>query len=335
MNLIDRYVSEVGRHLLLVQGRQDIEKELRSTLEDMLEERARESGKPADDAMQMEMLREYGAPRTVAETYNPNPYLIGPRLYPMFTTVLKFVLAAVALGLGIATAIQIANASPMNVMDLLTTIGKGLLNIVSASIAAFGNIALIFALIERFVPTADIDINEKEEWDPASLLKEPEPSEVKLWEPILAIVFTFIAISILNFNPQVIGIYYLDGNEWNVLPLLSEAFFRWLPLMNVAWAAEIILKGLLLRSGCWTTSTRLFSIGIKLLQIVIFALLIAGPSVLALTADSLSTAGINNAQAVNALEMLANQGMRIVFGLAIFGTVVEIIKLAAKMLKKE
>ena len=37
MNLINRYVTEVGRHLPLVMGREDIEKELRSTLEDMLE----------------------------------------------------------------------------------------------------------------------------------------------------------------------------------------------------------------------------------------------------------------------------------------------------------
>jgi len=46
MNLIDRYVAEVGKHLLLVKGRKDIENELRSTLEDMLEERAQAAGKP-------------------------------------------------------------------------------------------------------------------------------------------------------------------------------------------------------------------------------------------------------------------------------------------------
>jgi len=70
MKLIDRYVTEVGKRLPLVRGRVDIEKELRSTLEDMLEDRAQKSGKPADEAMEIELLKEYGAPQKVAETYN-------------------------------------------------------------------------------------------------------------------------------------------------------------------------------------------------------------------------------------------------------------------------
>lgn len=335
MNLIDRYVAEVGRHLLLVKGRKDIEKELRSTLEDMLEERAQAAGKPADEAMQTEMLKEYGAPHKVAETYNPNPYLIGPRIFPFFMFILKIVVAAVTLGLTIATGIQIMTASPMSAPDLFATIGKGLLNILSACIAAFGNLALIFALIERYAPASEFKMDEDKEWDPASLKKEPEPDDVKIWEPIIAIVFTFIALSIFNFNPQLIGIYYLDGKDWHVLPLLSEAFFRWLPLMNIGWIAEIVLNGLLLRAGKWTTSTRLVSIGTKLFQIVILALLISGPSILAITAKSLTTGGINDPEAVKILMILANQGMKIILGLAIFGTVVEVIKSVYKMVTQK
>jgi hypothetical protein len=334
MNLIDRYVAEVGRHLLLVKGRQDIEKELRSTLEDMLEERAKALGKPADESMQLELLKEYGAPSKVAETYNPNPYLIGPRMFPFFMFILRIVLAAVALGLSIATFIQIINLSPMSAPELLKTIGQGILNIISAGIAAFGNLALVFALIERYAPASEFKMDE-EKWDAASLKKEPEPQEVKIWEPILAIVFTFIALSIFNFNPQLIGLYYLKGNEWQVTPLLSEAFFRWLPLMNIAWVAEIVLNGMLLRTGKWTTSTRLVSIGTKLFQIVILGLLIAGPSILALSPESLKAAGVTDLEALNILGVMAEKGMDIIFGLAIFGTVVEVIKSVYKMVTQK
>ena len=335
MNLIDRYVAEVGKHLLLVKGRKDIENELRSTLEDMLEERAQAAGKPADETMQMEMLKEYGEPHKVAETYNPNPYLIGPRIFPFFMFILKIVVAAVTLGLTIATGIQIMSASPMTAIDLLSTIGKGLLNIVSACIAAFGNLALVFALIERYAPASEFKMDEGKEWDPASLKKEPEPDDVKIWEPMLAIVFTFIALSIFNFNPQLIGIYYLDGNEWHVLPLLSEAFFRWLPLMNIAWVAEIVLNGMLLRSGKWTAGTRLLSIGTKLFQIFILAMLISGPSILAFTPASLTTGGIDDPEAVNILMLLAGKGMKFILGIAIFGSVVEIIKSVYKMMTQK
>jgi len=335
MKLIDRYVTEVGKRLPLVKGRKDIENELRSTLEDMLEDRSQKSAKPADEAMEIELLKEYGAPQKVAETYNPTPYLIGPRMFPLFLLILKIVIAAVVFGLTIATGIQVLTQSPMTALDLFKVIGGGLLNILSASIAAFGNIALIFALIERFAPVSEFKMDEEKEWDPASLMKEPEPQDVKMWEPIVAIVFTFIALSIFNFNPQLIGIYYLDGTEWKVLPLLSEAFFRWLPLINIAWVAEIILNGMLLRAGRWNTPTRLVSIGTKIFQIVIIALLLTGQSILAITPGSLKAGGIPNAETTQTLSMLAQQGIRVVLGLAIFGTVVEIIKSSYKLVTQK
>ena len=82
MELIDLYVAEVRKRLPL-KGRDDIEAELRSTLEDMLEDRSQKAGRPADEAMTLDLLKEYGPPDKVAATYNPHPYLIGPRLYPV------------------------------------------------------------------------------------------------------------------------------------------------------------------------------------------------------------------------------------------------------------
>lgn len=335
MNLIDRYVTEVGRHLPLVKGRRDIENELRSTLEDMLEDRVQKSGRPADEAMEIDLLKEYGAPQKMAATYNPTPYLIGPRVFPFFMMILKIVFAAVALGLTIATAIQIMTQSPMTAIELLSAIGKGILNIFSACIAAFGNIALVFALIERYAPAAEFKMDEEKEWDPASLMKEPEPEDVKVWEPILAIVFTFIAISIFNFNPQLIGIYYPSGDDWNIIPVLSEAFFRWLPLMNIAWVAEIIINGMLLRTGHWQTSTRLFSIAIKVLQIVIGYFLLIGPAIVKVTAESLKAIEGFDAEAAQILATMAQQGIRGLIALTMFLIAIDIIRTVVKLIRQK
>jgi len=331
MKLIDRYVAEVGRRLPLVRGRADIEKELRSTLEDMLEDRARKAGRPADEAMEIELLREYGAPDKVAATYNPHPYLIGPRMFPFFTMVLKIVLTILTIVLFVTTGIKIGTMSPMAGPEFAKAIGEGLAGIISAAIAAFGNIVLVFAILERFVPASEFKVDEDKKWDPTSLVKEPEPADVKPWEPILAIVFIFIAISIFNFNPQLIGIYNFDGEKWTITPLLTEAFFRWLPLMNIAWIAEILLNGMLLRSGRWDALSRLVSIGIKILQIVILYLLITGASILAITPESLKASGIFDADTAQTLATMAQTGIRIALGLGIFGTVIEIIKTGYKM----
>jgi hypothetical protein len=332
MNVINRYVIEVGKRLPLIKGRKDIEKELRSTLEDMLEDRSQKSGKPADEAMEIELLKEYGSPQKVAETYNPTPYLIGPRMFPMFIMILKIVVAAVALAMTIVAGIEIATHSPMTAVELLKVIGQWLLNIVSASISAFGNIALVFALIERFAPVSEFKINEEIEWDPASLLKEPEPQDIKMWEPIVAIVFTFIAISIFNFNPQLIGIYTLSGEKWTVIPILSNAFFRWLPLMNIAWTAEIVLNGMLLRSGHWKISTRLFSVAIKAFQIVIGYFLLTGPSIIAVTTETLKSIEGFDTEAVRILGIMAQQGVRGLIGLVIFITAIDVIKAIYKLI---
>ena len=49
-NLIDTYVSEVGRRLP-EKTRSDIQAEIRSILQDMLEERSQKTGKPVDEEM--------------------------------------------------------------------------------------------------------------------------------------------------------------------------------------------------------------------------------------------------------------------------------------------
>src|SRR5688572_2334922 len=167
MNLINRYVTEVGKHLPLVMGREDIEKELRSTLEDMLEERAEKEGRAADEAMEMELLREYGSPQKVAETYNPHPYLIGPRIFPFFLMVLKITFFGIAVGLSVVTIIQLITEVASMDHDYVKIVLQGFGNIFSACMAASGYVVLTFAIIERFVPDFKIDIEEEKKWDPA------------------------------------------------------------------------------------------------------------------------------------------------------------------------
>jgi hypothetical protein len=100
MNLLDRYIQEVGRFLPRVK-RRDIQAELRSSLVDTLEDRF---GKEQSDDQVAELLKEFGNPREVAASYHPQgQYLIGPGLYPLFTMVAGIVVAQHPgiLGLGI------------------------------------------------------------------------------------------------------------------------------------------------------------------------------------------------------------------------------------------
>jgi hypothetical protein len=89
MELIDRYVHEVGRQLPR-KNRTDIQAELQSTLVDTLE--ARVEGEPSQDD-EVELLKEFGPPQKVAASYWPEgQYLIGPRLYQLFRMVVGIAL---------------------------------------------------------------------------------------------------------------------------------------------------------------------------------------------------------------------------------------------------
>jgi hypothetical protein len=162
MNLIDKYITEVGKHLPR-KNRADIEAEIRSTLEDMLEERRQTQG-TADEGTVIALLKEYGAPREVAESYTGPRYLIGPRVYPIFELVTKIVLAvliAVTLaGLGLSLS-RSSLAGP----EFLKTIGNSALSLLGGLITAFGNIVLVFAILERVLPAKVFE--EEEEWNPA------------------------------------------------------------------------------------------------------------------------------------------------------------------------
>jgi len=288
MNLIDRYVREVGKHLPLLKGREDIEKELRSTLEDMLEERAENAGLIADETMEIALLKEYGSPQKVAETYNPQPYVIGPRMFPTFLMVLKIVIPIVVIVLLVLTGIRAVTDTPFMGKDFVNIVGDGLGGIVSAAINAFGYIVFIFAILERVLPNEQIEgmkITE-EKWDPASLAKEPDPDTVKRGELIAEIVFTFIGLAILNLFPEILGLDFFSEGEMVFIPMFSDAFFKFMPWINAIFLAEIVLDIYLLRSALWTPITRMAKIIIEAASIALAVIILRTPGIIGFTMES-------------------------------------------------
>jgi hypothetical protein len=324
MELLDRYVNAVGKRLPQ-KTRADIKTELYSTLEDMLEDQSQREGRPVDEAMVQDALRNYGAPEKVAATYLPECYLIGPQIYPFFTLVLKIVFAVLGVLALIGPGIGIASG-PTNIAVIVKTFSRTALQYYGGAITAFGNIVLVFAILERVLPAKHLgDLkSEDEPWDPADLMKEPEPDEIGPWEPIVTILFTFAAIVVFNFYPQVLrytpSLYDLGSGRVMFFPLLSDAFTRYLPWLNIIWILEIALNLALLRLRRWTGATRLFSIGIKVLGMGIASAMLLGPSLLNLSAWPLEQG------AVDTLAALLNQLVRVGLVVAIIATGIDVIK---------
>ena len=284
MNLIDKYIAEVGKHLPR-KNRADIEAEIRSTLEDMLEERKSVQGQ-VDEKTIIELLKEYGAPREVAESYTGPRYLIGPRVYPIFELVTKIVVAVlvgVALaGLGLSLA-RSSLAGP----EFIKTIGDSALGLLSGLITAFGNIVLVFAILERVLPAKEFE--EEEKWDPAKLAYEPDPDRVKFGEQVFETFFLVLFLIVLNLYPRIIGIGFFHENDWVFIsPILTDAFFSYLPWINIMFLLQIGLNVYLLRQGTWSMATRIMNIVLELGGIALAVAMLRGPDLVSITASQLA-----------------------------------------------
>lgn len=327
MNLIERYAAEVGKYLPRGQ-RADIQAEIRSTLEDMLEERTRGKG-PATDAMVEELLREYGAPREVAASYGHKQYLIGPRLFPVFEMVTKIVLAALFLALLVSYGFSVIRAG-LSASEMAVALGKLLLQYLGAALTAFGNVVLVFAILERVLPASEQE-DMKDKWDPADLMKEPDPDAIKPAEHITSILFTVAGLVILNGFPHIIGMYFLSDDKWTFVPILSQAFFRYMPWINLLSALQIALNLWLLQQGVWRTSTRVAALTLKGGTLALAVAMLTGPAILQITPESV--AGTPLVDVIEKLGTLTGFVTIPLLAAVILGSVIEMGQIGWKLLQ--
>ncbi len=329
MNLLDKYICEIGKHLPR-KNRADLEAEIRSTLEDMLEDRSQQTGRPMDDELTAELLKEYGSPDRVSASYHAPRYLIGPRLYPTFILVTKIVMAAVSGGLLLAFAIG-GSFNELQGPVFLANAGKMAATLLGALISAFGNLVIVFAILERTLPTFTLDEEDKA-WDPAELDKEPDPDRVGTGEQIFSILFTIGALVLFNLYPQVIGISFATQDGWVMIPLLSKAFFSYLPWINLLLVLQILFSLYLLRQRTWNTAERIANILLDTAGVVLAGVMLRGPSLVQLSVEELGKTPL--AEAAGTLAPMMQIVPQIVLVVVIVSTTIEVVTAVYRLMMR-
>ena len=348
MNLLDLYVSEVGSHLP-AKTRADIETELRSLLQDMLEERAKSSGKPVDDELTLQVLQEYGSPEKVATSYRGERYLVGPKLYPTYIKVLQIVLPIIGIlslvGLGLSLVPMDAIIGPgvegaikAGVAGFVEVISEAISGFFGSMISALGVITLIFALLERFAPDMK---TESDKWEAKSLLTITPPDKIKPAELIVEIFFTGLAILVFNFFPQIVGFTpslnaLIESGSLDVtfVPLLSETFFGYVPYLTVTWVLTIVLNSILFSRGRWESWSRWFSLGLNALGIGISVMMLLGPSLIADLGNLPAAASAAFFYDANLLKSILNLSVRLALVVSIVVESAEVIQTLIHLLKR-
>jgi len=276
MDLIDRYVREVGAHLPY-RLRSDVEAELRSLLMDALEERARAASNPSDAELAAAVLRDFGPPHEVARRYAPqSQYLIGPRLFPAYKRallILAVVVGALFLGSAVLNILGTVQNSQQGVAALPQFVTPlGLLNSLTLN---FALITLAFAFAERVMIHREAA---GKVWEPHSLPRLNDPDRVS---PVVYVVVVYLRLIVavaINFYPQWVG--YLAVNHGMIVRgVLRPEFSMYLPWLNAYWVLDLAYDLWILRLGRRTREARWAHLGLDLLSLAIVYLMISGPVV--------------------------------------------------------
>jgi len=234
--------------------------------------------------------------------------------------------------LTIATLISLIGSN-MTSPELLQKLVDFAAGLVSALVAAFGNVTLVFAILERTVPASEFGLQEEEkEWEPASLLKEPDIDQIKPGELIFEIIFIAAALVIFNFYPQIIGFNFTVDGQWVSVPVLSEAFFRVLPWITLVGGLEISLSLYLLQKQAWQAGTRIAKIVLEAANIAIAVMLLRGPSLLEIDAETFARAPIS-IETAETLVRVFTPMVPFILVIVIIISGIEIAKMAFRLVK--
>lgn len=310
MELIERYLHEVGRHLPR-KNRADILTELRSLIIDTLEGQV--EGEASEEEISA-VLKEFGPPREVAASYSSRgQYLVGPGLYPLFRMVVAIVLAAVVgaqlLALGIAIWVAGEMLNPWNAL-------AGILNSIPA---AFGSVVIVFAILQWFDVRPELD---DKPWDPQSLPELEDREPVKRGERIFGLAAASLLLAVVIIYPEWIGFVNTPGGEFFANPVIPH----YLPWISASLLASIALDIYLLWQGRWTVVSRVARLGVNVLSIVVLALLLQGHNAWLAErgASGFFTSLVQFAEDMEtSWQLFGMEAFRLAFGVALIVTSIE------------
>ncbi len=266
--LFDRYAGEVGKHLPN-KLRADLGLEIRSMLDDSLDDRSQTEERDPDEEMAVAVLQELGPPAKVAAAFAPERYLIGPGYYPAFMMVLKITLAVILVTNLIALVVALIRSDDVSLWL------EPLSEMTTSAVGSLGVLVLIFALMEKSLPSPD-KVSGK--WDPRELVTVSERDRVRRGELILDIGASLVALIAFNFFSHKIGIYNNRNGVWSFTPILAPAFALYLPWLNIRLMLGLALSATMLRQESWRPWTRFAAASVALFGLaIVFAMYVGDP----------------------------------------------------------
>ncbi|MBW8869416.1 MAG: hypothetical protein JF563_01315 [Acidobacteriales bacterium] len=313
MELLDRYLQAVRKYLPL-RRQDDIIAELRANMESQIEDRESEFGRPLTQGELEDFLRKMGHPMVVASRYQPQQYLIGPTLFPMYLYVLRLAMlwAFIICMIVAAVVTPLTQQGGQAVFDALFRT-PGIL----IQVAAW--ITLVFAAFDFarvHYPEACPQIpGITQNWNPSSLppIDKPHASGKprSFTHTVVEIVFGVLFLGWLLVIPHYPfllmgpGAAYLQAGPFMLAPAWWT--FYWLliaiNIMQIAW------KCVALARGTWQWPPRMVQIISKAVGLLPVAFLLTTPDHRYVLLKNAATDQLRYGQTVEQV----NQGLQFAF----------------------
>jgi hypothetical protein len=282
MELLDRYLQAIRKYLPN-RRQDDIIAELRANMESQIEDRESELGRPLTQGEFEDLLRKMGPPVVVASRYQPQQYLIGPTLFPLYIYVLRVALLWAFIVTVVVSAVVLpftSNGGP--------SIVDSLFRIPGVLIQMAGWVTIVFAAIEvasTRCPQLRPGIEGiTGQWHPQSL-PPLEKGVIHAGKPrsfaqaIAEIFFGALFLGWLLLVPKYPflimgpGAVYLKIGPFQLAPVWST-FFWWVVALNIF---QIIWKCVDLARGKWQFPSRIQHIAFKIVGLVPIIILLTAP----------------------------------------------------------
>ena len=245
MELLERYLQAV-KFWLPKEQKQDIIAELSEDLRSQIEDRETELGRKLNEAEIEAILKDRGRPLLVANRYQPQQYLIGPVLFPIYSFVLKIValcylLPWVLVWIGMMSFSASYRAQHGSwIAALVSTWGT----LWVTAFIAVGAVTIVFACLER----AQAKSRFLENWSPRKLPPVRDRNQIPRSASVIELVANFVFL--IWWGTHMSSRILLDRPEIRISLSQAWAYFFWsfllLALLNMA------LSGVNLMRPYWT-----------------------------------------------------------------------------------
>jgi hypothetical protein len=339
MELLDRYLQAVRRYLP-ARRQDDIIAELRANMESQIEDKESDLGRSLTQSEMEDLLRKMGSPVMVASRYQPQQYLIGPGLFPLYLYVLRVVLLWAFIVYGLVVAVVLPLVSPDHsdvVASIMRTPG------VLINVAAW--VTLIFVAFEFFMvrypekcpPVAGLTEN----WNPSSLppVQNDDGSGRKphsFTQAIAEVVFGFLFLGWLLLIPRHPfllmgpGAVYLQVAPFQ-LASVWWIFFWWVVahcVLQIGWRCVDLAR------GKWQYPSRMQRLVLQAFGLIPIAVLLSVPDHAYVTLRNPAVNLARYGKGLQAINWSIRLGLMIVCAIAVLSLALELGQLAWKAYRR-